>query len=91
MPDPNRPSIAREDVVPEHGRRMVVQCDRPECGRAVLMDPRPLFGSTRSWPVAGRSSRFRCQCGSRIANVSYTRNSAQNEGPISPAALALWF
>lgn len=70
---------------------MIVQCDRPECGRAVLMDPRPLFGSARSWPVAGRSSRFRCQCGSRVANVSYTLNSAQTEGVIPPAALALWF
>ncbi len=86
-----KPRRAREDIAPEHGRRMIVQCDRPECGRAVLVDPRPLFGSTRSRPVAGRSSRFRCQCGSRVANVSYTRNSAQTEGPIPPAALALWF
>lgn len=91
MPDPNRPRVAREDVVPEHGRRMVVQCDRPECGRAVLMDPRPLFGATRKWPVEGRSNRFRCTCGSRVARISYTRNSAQAEGPIPPAALALWF
>jgi hypothetical protein len=90
MPDPNQ-RRAREDIAPEHGRRMIVQCDRPECGHAVLMDPRPLFGSNRSWPVAGGSNRFRCQCGSRVANVSYTRNSAQNEGPIPPAALALWF
>ena len=91
MPDPNRPRVAREDVVPEHGRRMVVQCDRPECGRAVLMDPRPLFGSASKWPVEGRSNRFRCTCGSRVARVSYTRNSSQAEGPIPPAALALWF
>lgn len=70
---------------------MVVQCDRPECGRAVLMDPGPLFGSTRQWPVEGRSSRFRCICGSRVARISYTRNASQAEGPIPPAALALWF
>lgn len=90
MPDPNR-RRAREDIPPEHGSRMNVQCDRPECGRAVLLDPRPIFGSARFWPVAGRSSRFRCQCGSRVANVSYTRNSSQVEGLIPPAALALWF
>lgn len=90
MHDPNQ-RRAREDIAPEHGRRMMVQCDRPKCGRAVLMDPRPLFGSTRSWPVEGRSSRFRCLCGSRVANVSYTRNSAQTDGLISPDALALWF
>ena len=91
MPAPNSPRIAREDVAPEHGRRMVVQCDRPECGRAVLMDPRPLFGANRKWPVEGRSNRFRCTCGSRVARVSYTRNAAQAEGPIPPSALALWF
>ncbi|WP_421729121.1 hypothetical protein [Brevundimonas sp.] len=55
MPDPNRPRLAREDRAPEYGQRLIVQCDRPGCERAVLMDPRPLFGARRNWPAEGRS------------------------------------
>jgi len=90
----NRPDTrrrAREDIAPEHGERLIVRCNFPGCDRAVLMDPRPLFGSRRNWPREGRSERFRCQCGSRVAVVSFTRNSSQNDGPVSLAALALWF
>lgn len=89
MPDPNR-RMAREDIAPEHGRRLIVQCDRPTCDHAVLMDPRPLFGASRQWPAEGRSSRFRCRCGSRETRISYTRNASQANGPISPAVIALW-
>jgi hypothetical protein len=83
--------VPREDIVPVVGRRLVVRCDLPGCGRAALMDPRPLFGAARHWPAVGRSYRFRCQCGHRVARVSYTNNADQAEGPISQAALKLWF
>lgn len=91
MPDPNRPRIAREDVLPEHGERLIVRCDSPSCDHAILMDPRPVFGARRNWPAEGRSCRFRCRCGHREASVSYTRNSSQRDGPVPPAAIALWF
>lgn len=83
-------SASREDVAPEHGRRLIVACDRPGCENVALMDPRTLFGSHRSWPVEGRSGRFRCQCGHREA-LTYTRNASQANGPVNPAALCLWF
>lgn len=83
--------LAREDIAPEHGERLIVRCDLPGCDRAVLMDPRPLFGGRRNWPWEGRSERLRCQCGSRVAVVTYTRNSSQSDGPVPLAALALWF
>jgi hypothetical protein len=83
--------LPREDIVPTAGRRLVVRCDAPVCGRAALLDPRPLFGSARHWPAMGRSYRFRCQCGHRVAQVSYSNNADAAEGPISPAALKLWF
>ena len=57
----------------------------------MMLDPRPLFGPRRNWPTEGRSGRFRCQCGHREAVVSYTRNASSNDGPISPAAIALWY
>ncbi len=81
----------REDIVPAIGRRLIVRCDLPGCGRAALMNPRPLFGAARHWPAVGRSYRFRCQCGHRVARVSYTNNADQAEEPISQAALKLWF
>lgn len=81
----------REDIVPEIGRRLVVRCDSPVCDHAVLMDPGTIFGSRRYWPAIGQSYRFRCQCGHRVAQVSYTDNADQLEGPISSAALRLWF
>ena len=83
--------LPREEIVPEVGRRLVVRCDSPLCDHAVLMDPRPVFGAPRYWPVVGPSYRFRCQCGHRVVRVSYTDNADQAEGPISPAALKLWF
>lgn len=86
-----KPKIAREDVVPEVGRRMIVACEGPGCEHAVLMDPRDTFGAARHWPVAGRSWRFRCRCGHRVAMVSYTRNTSQSVGPLSKAAIQLWF
>jgi hypothetical protein len=55
------------------------------------MDPRPVFGALRYWPAVGPSYRFRCWCGHRVACVSYTDNADQAEGPISLAALKLWF
>lgn len=83
--------LPRGDMVPEAGRRLAVRCDRPDCDHAVLMDPRPIFGTPRYWPAVGPSYRFRCQCGHRVARVSYTDNADQSEGPISAAALKLWF
>lgn len=82
---------AREDIAPTVGRRFIVQCDLPGCTRAVLIDPRKIFSSPREWPAEGRTERFRCQCGSRVARISWTRNADQAEGPVAQAALALWF
>lgn len=90
MPDPHPPHRAREDIAPEHGRRLVVQCDRPGCDHAVILDPRPLFGAGRHWPPEGASYRFRCKCGHRVSRLSYTRNASQANGPISPGVIALW-
>ncbi len=75
----------------EPGARLVVACDARGCERAALMDPRPLFGARRFWPVTGRSNRFRCACGSRETQVSYTLNTAQKNGPVSRDAMRLWF
>lgn len=72
------------------GARLVVACVARDCERAALMDPRPLFGARRYWPVAGRSERFRCACGSQETKVSYTANTAQENGPISKAVIQLW-
>jgi hypothetical protein len=91
MAPPDEARLAREDVVPQHGERLIVRCDRPGCDHAVLMDPRLTFGGRRNWPQAGRSGRFRCRCGHREAVIVYTRNSSQSDGPVPPAALALWF
>lgn len=82
---------ARELVEPTRGKRLLVRCDRPGCERAVLLDPQRTFGSRATWPAEGRSSRFRCACGSREARVPYTRNASQPDGPVSPAAISLWF
>lgn len=91
MADPNRPRVAREDVVPEFGQRLIVQCDRSGCELAALMEPRPLFGGRRNWPAEGLSHRFRCQCGHRVAKVTYTRHPTGQSGVISPATIALWY
>lgn len=91
MPDPNAPRVAREDVPPSIGRRLIVRCDRPGCDHAAIIDPRKVFGSAREWPVRGRSARFRCICGSRESRVDYTHNADVRDGPIDRASLALWF
>ena len=88
--DPAERKPAREDVVPRVGVRLIVVCEAKGCDHAVLMDPRPLFGGRHAWPQAGRSSRFRCRCGSREATLSYTANTAQSDGPISRDAIRLW-
>lgn len=81
----------REDIVAEGpGQRLIVQCDSPACSHAAVMDPRPVFGSRCSWPCQGRSERFRCQCGSRVAVVSYTRNDCLPTGPVSRQVISLW-
>lgn len=82
--------VPREDREPRAGARLIVACDAPSCDHAVLMDPRPIFGSRYLWPTAGRSSRFRCRCGSRETKLSYTVNTGQRDGPISPDAIRLW-
>lgn len=91
MPNPNAPRVAREDIAPSVGRRLIVRCDLPNCDHAAIIDPRKVFGSARDWPVKGRSGRFRCVCGSRQSRVDYTSNADASDGPISSAALALWF
>ncbi len=44
--------IAREDIPPEHGRRLVVRCLQAGCDRAAIIDLRHLFGSSGQWPMA---------------------------------------
>jgi len=82
--------VPRDIRQPAVGARMIVACVARDCERAALMDPRPLFGARRFWPVAGRSERFRCACGSRETRVSYTVNTAQQDGPVSADAIRLW-
>ncbi len=83
--------MAKEQVSPICPRqRMVIRCEAPTCDHAVVMDPRPIFGSRRHWPVAGRSERFRCRGGGRVAAVSYTRNDCLPEGPVSRQVISLW-
>lgn len=82
--------LPREDRAPLVGARLIVSCEAGDCDHTALMDPRPLFGARRYWPVAGRSERFRCRCGSRETTLSYTVNTAQSEGPMSKDAIRLW-
>jgi hypothetical protein len=82
--------VPRDIRQPRVGARLIVACVARGCERAALMDPRPLFGARRLWPVAGRSDRFRCACGSRETRLSYTVNTAQEDGPISSEAIRLW-
>jgi hypothetical protein len=82
--------VPRDIRQPRVGARLIVACVARGCERAALMDPRPLFGARRLWPVAGRSGRFRCACGSRETRLSYTVNTAQEDGPISSEAIRLW-
>lgn len=83
--------VAREDVVPVVGRRLLVRCAQPNCDHAAVIDPRKVFGSARDWPSRGRSERFRCVCGSRQSLIDYTSNADVRDGPIDAASLALWF
>ncbi len=85
------PKMAREDIAPPVGRRMIVRCLAKTCGHAALIDQRRYFPDARDWPREGASNRFRCVCGSRQATVAYTRDAYAAEGTIHPAALALWF
>lgn len=89
MPDFERTRIAREDIPPPVGRRMVVRCERIGCGHAAIIDPRTLFSPT-GWPREGWSNRFRCFCGCRYNQVTYTSNIALRERAIGKVALALW-
>ena len=82
--------VPREDRSAGVGARLIVACEAANCSHAVLMDPRPLFGARRFWPVSGRSERFRCRCGSRETKLSYTVNTSQKDGPISADAIRLW-
>ncbi len=70
--------------------RMIVRCLSPGCVHVALMDARTLFGSTRDWPAAGTSQRFRCVCGGRESAVSYTANTAQANGPVTADVIRLW-
>ncbi len=70
--------------------RLIIRCLAPRCTHAALMDPRPVFGSRSNWPAAGRSHRFRCVCGGRESEVSYTANTALSNGPISQDVIRLW-
>ncbi|RYG11251.1 MAG: hypothetical protein EON96_15515 [Caulobacteraceae bacterium] len=78
------------NVDPYPKGRLIVRCLSPGCANAALMDPRPIFGVRRDWPLEGRSNRFRCVCGGREAEVSYTANTAQANGPVSPDTIRLW-
>lgn len=70
--------------------RMVVRCLSPGCVHVALMDARTLFGSTRDWPVAGTSQRFRCVCGGRESRISYPAETAPTESRDAPDAIHLW-
>ncbi len=86
-----KPRVAREDLAPPVGRRMIVRCLAKGCDHAALIDQRRYFSQPRDWPPEGPSNRFRCLCGSRQARVTYTRHCHASDGPLSPVALALWF
>lgn len=70
--------------------RLVVACDAAGCDHAILMDPQPVFGARRFWPVVGRSERFRCRCGSRETILSYSLDIARHDDPMSKDAIRLW-
>ncbi|QDH73702.1 hypothetical protein [Brevundimonas sp. M20] len=70
--------------------RMIVRCLSPGCVHVALMDARTLFGSTRDWPAAGTSQRFRCVCGGRESRISYAGETAPVEAQPAPDAIHLW-
>lgn len=82
---------AREDIPSPGGPGLIVKCDAPGCGRAAVLDPRPLFGGRRDWPSEGPSTRFRCSCGGRQATIQHTLRTVENYGPVDRASLALWY
>jgi hypothetical protein len=70
--------------------RMIVRCLSPGCVHVALLDARTLFGSTRDWPAAGTSQRFRCVCGGRESRISYAGESLPVETQAAPDAIHLW-
>lgn len=72
------------------GARLVVACAGAECSHEILVDPQPLFGARRFWPVSGRSERFRCRCGSRETRLTYTAGVVANDDPLNEDAIRLW-
>lgn len=85
--DTRTPRLDREFTL---GARLIVACEAAGCDHAVLIDPGPLFGARRFWPVTGRSERFRCCCGSRETALSYTINTAKRDAPMSKDVIHLW-
>ena len=72
------------------GPQLVVTCESTACSHEVLVDPQPLFGSRRFWPVSGRSERFRCRCGSRETRLTYTAGVAGQDEAAGEGAIRLW-
>jgi hypothetical protein len=73
------------------GPALIVRCMSPSCSHAAIVDPRRVFTSRKDWPAEGASTRFRCVCGSRQADVALTRRSDWQEGPANREVLALWY
>lgn len=72
------------------GAQLVVACADADCSHEILVDPQPLFGARRFWPVSGRSERFRCRCGSRETRLTYTAGVVANDDPLNEDAIRLW-
>ena len=74
--------------------QLVVACAGADCSHEILVDPQPLFGARRFWPVSGRSERFRCRCGSRETRLTYTAGvvapELANDDPVNEDAIRLW-
>ena len=72
------------------GAQLLVSCEGAACSHEVLVDPQPLFGSRRFWPVSGRSERFRCRCGSRETRLRYTAGLAERDEVLDENPIRLW-
>lgn len=72
------------------GAQLIVSCEGAACSHEVLVDPQPLFGSRRFWPVSGRSERFRCRCGSRETRLRYTAGLAERDDVPGENPIRLW-